>query len=303
MADFAQYQHVERFGNREVLGIEKGTTYIFPKIDGTNASVWYNPDCVVGTGSRKRVLSIGSDNQGFTEYAFQHEGIKNHIRLNPTLRLFGEWLVPHILKTYREDAWRKFYVFDVAVDTPEGLQYLPYNGYKEILETYNIDYIPCIAEVKDGNYDTYVKLLEKNTFLIEDGKGIGEGIVIKNYDYYNEFGKQVWAKLVTNDFKTKNNKEMGAPLIGSTSMLEEKIVDKYCTEALVEKNYAKITNQTPGNTWSSKDIPKLFGMVFYDLIQEESWNFIKFFKSPTIDYQTLYHFVINKIKEVKKELF
>lgn len=30
---FIKYQHLERFGNTEVEGIEVGTVYVFPKID------------------------------------------------------------------------------------------------------------------------------------------------------------------------------------------------------------------------------------------------------------------------------
>jgi hypothetical protein len=37
---FIKYMHLERFGNDEVEGIEIGTTYVFPKLDGTNAQVW-----------------------------------------------------------------------------------------------------------------------------------------------------------------------------------------------------------------------------------------------------------------------
>ena len=37
---FRRYQHLERFGTTEVQNIELGECYIFPKIDGTNSSVW-----------------------------------------------------------------------------------------------------------------------------------------------------------------------------------------------------------------------------------------------------------------------
>ena len=37
---FVKYMHLERYGNEEVDGIEQGTTYVFPKLDGTNAQVW-----------------------------------------------------------------------------------------------------------------------------------------------------------------------------------------------------------------------------------------------------------------------
>ena len=39
---FRQYMHIERFGNEEVLGIELGESYVFPKLDGTNASAVCN---------------------------------------------------------------------------------------------------------------------------------------------------------------------------------------------------------------------------------------------------------------------
>ena len=38
MNEFKKYQHVERLGTSEVQGIENGMCYVFPKIDGTNAS-------------------------------------------------------------------------------------------------------------------------------------------------------------------------------------------------------------------------------------------------------------------------
>ena len=34
---FLKYMHLERYGNEEVDGIEQGTTYVFPKLDGTKS--------------------------------------------------------------------------------------------------------------------------------------------------------------------------------------------------------------------------------------------------------------------------
>lgn len=62
--DFRKYQHIERFGTSEVEQIEIGTCYVFPKIDGTNSSVWLN-DGELCAGSRNRQLSLESDNAGF----------------------------------------------------------------------------------------------------------------------------------------------------------------------------------------------------------------------------------------------
>ena len=226
---FEKYQHVERYGNNEVEDIDIGITYIFPKIDGTNASVWVD-NSIVKCGSRNRELSMENDNAGFCKWVFDQDNIKEYLIKNPTHRLYGEWLVPHSLKTYRQEAWRDFYVFDIMIDE----EYLTYEIYKEKLEQFNINYIPLICKVKNGNYDKFISQLEKNTFLIENGKGMGEGIVIKNYDYYNKYGRQKWAKIITSEFKEKHQKSFDTPLL-ETSYIEEKIVTEILTDAFIEK--------------------------------------------------------------------
>ena len=55
---FNEYQHIERFGMPEVEFIEQGKCYIFPKIDGTNASVWMGDDGEIHAGSRHRELTL-----------------------------------------------------------------------------------------------------------------------------------------------------------------------------------------------------------------------------------------------------
>lgn len=300
--EFRKYQHLERFGTDEVQGIEFGEVYIFPKIDGTNASVWLGDDRYVKAGSRNRELSYENDNAGFFKFASAHDGIIRYLQDHPNHRLYGEWLVPHSLKTYREDAWRKFYVFDVVLDVgDDDFEYIPYEVYKNELDEYGIDYIIPIAKMKNSTYESFMKSLEKNTFLIKDGEGVGEGIVIKNYGFKNRFRRTTWAKIVTTEFKEKHAKEMGVNEIELKKMIEEEIVDEYVTSALVEKEYAKIVNEMDG--WQSKYIPILLSKVFYEVINEETWHFIKKHKMPTINFRTLNALTTQKIKEVKKELF
>ena len=55
--------------------------------------------------------------------------------------------------------------------------------------------------------------------------------------------------------------------------------------------------------WSSKYIPRLLNTVYYELIREESWNFIKKNKNPIINYKILQKFVIKKVKQIKSNLF
>ena len=301
--EFRKYQHIERFGTDEVENINIGKCYIFPKIDGTNSSCWLNADGELRCGSRNRELTLEKDNAGFYAAMIKNENIINYLKAHPTHRIFGEWLVPHTLKTYRADAWRKFYVFDVAIDNDElerGLEYIPYDIYAPMLEEFGIEYIAPLRIVKNGDYEYFIHCLEVNDYLIEDGKGVGEGIVIKNYDFYNRYGRQTWAKIVRAEFKEKNRRVMGAPETEKI-MFEEKIADQYVTEALVHKEYDKIRVECNG--WSSKYIPRLLNTVFHVFIEEEMWHILKEYKNPTINFKTLNTFVIGKIKRVMPELF
>jgi hypothetical protein len=300
--EFKKYQHVERIGKDEVDGIEVGECWIFPKIDGTNGSIYLDTEGNIKAGSRNRELTPENDNAGFYNWVLGNKNIKDYLQKHPTHRLFGEFLVPHTLRTYRDNTWRRFYIFDVCTDKEGGgLEYIPYSIYQPLLEEFNLDYIPPIARIKNPTYENFINCLEQNNFLIQDGKGVGEGIVIKNYNFYNKYKRQVWAKIVANEFKEKHSKGMGCPEVNAQRMVEEKIVDEFCTVAFVEKEFAKIVNEKCG--WKSEYILMLFGRVFHELVKEEIWNIVKKYKNPKIDFKTLNAMVIRKIKEVKCDLF
>ncbi|MFB5758950.1 RNA ligase family protein [Paenibacillus medicaginis] len=300
--EFKKYQHLERYGTDEVEGIELGECLVFPKLDGTNGSVWLDNEGNVKAGSRNRELSLEKDNAGFYTHVLSNEKIINYLREHPTHRLYGEFLVPHTLKTYRDDAWRKFHIFDVCIDKDEeSVEYIPYDVYKPLLEEFDLEYISPLCVIKNGSYEYFVKSLETNNFLIKDGEGKGEGVVIKNYDFYNRYKRQTWAKIVTSEFKEKHYKAMGAPEIKPKEMIEQQIIDEFLTAAFIDKEYAKIVHENEG--WKGQYIPMLFGRVFSELVKEETWNFIKKYKNPKIDFKTLHTLAVNKVKIHKKEIF
>lgn len=306
--EFIKYQHLERLGTDEVQNIELGECFVFPKIDGSNACVWLR-DGEIKAGSRNRELSLEQDNGGFLAWVLTQENIKQYLLENPTHRLYGEWLIPHSLKTYRSNAWRNFYVFDVAIDKKQEdilhngdsvVEYLNYGFYKLLLDKHNINYIPPICTITNGSYEQFINQLAKNVFLIEDGQGAGEGIVVKRYDYKNKFNRQTFAKIVTSEFKEKHAKEMGGSEIQGRKLIEEEIAQKYTTLALVEKEHAKICLEVE---WTSKVIPRLLNTIYHAIITEESWNFVKEFRNPTIDFKRLQFFVFAFVKRQKPELF
>jgi hypothetical protein len=309
VSEFIKYQHVERYDKTDCIGLLEGVCYIFPKIDGTNASVWMDEpeqhgicekSIVLGAGSRKRKLSEGSDNAGFHAWVTGsgRSSLGRLFSAFPGWRLYGEWLVPHTIKGYREDAWRKFYVFDV---TDEDGKYIHYYVYKDVLEKYGLDYIPAMAVIKNPTPDGLVNLAKSNQYLMEDGQGSGEGIVIKNYDFVNRYGRVQWGKLVLNEFKDKHSSNGGPRKIQETKSAAENIAEKYVTKSMVDKELAKV-KLTGENLEKKKLIHMLFNFVWDDLMGEMK-NIAKEFKRPILDFKQLHYHMCNKIRETQPDIF
>ena len=297
--EFKRYQHVERWGNDEVDGIGVGTCYVFPKIDGSNSSVWAGDHGQICCGSRNRELSLEKDNQGFMAHVLADSALQSAV-VDLGWRLYGEWLCPHSLKTYRKEAWRKFYVFDVTEETGDGFRYVPYEEYSIELFARRIECIDPLTVIENPSYDQLVSWLDRNNYLIEDGKGAGEGLVIKNYNYTNKYGRIVWAKIVTTEFKEKHTREMGAPNQKGKTQMEQKYAEEFVTEAVVSKVFSNIICEV---SWSSGLIPRLLETVYHDVVVEDVWTFLKKNKFAALDFKVLRQFVYAKVKEVKPELF
>lgn len=296
---FKKYIHLERLGNQEVDGIELGICHVFPKLDGTNASVWFQ-DGFLQFGSRSRVLKDDHDNHAFRTTMLKHTEHTDRLfklfEKHPDWNIYGEWLVPHTLKSYREDAWKKFWIFDV-LDGDD--QFLPYEEYFPELEGLNV--IDPLQIIDNPSQDQLLKIMMyNNTFLIQDGKGIGEGIVVKRYGYQNKYGRTAWAKLVNNEFKELNQRAFERKIMPGEMSVERSIVQDFVTEALVQKTLAKIRGET---TERAKIIPQLLNTVYYELIREEAWEFVKRYNRPTINFALLYKYCVERTKQHAKELF
>lgn len=291
MINYSKYQHIERLGSAEVDGILDGVCHIFPKLDGTNSQLWW--DNGLKAGSRNRELSVESDNAGFYNWALTQSNILSFFENRPDLKLYGEWLVPHTLKNYNSNAWRNFYVFDVI---REDGSYLPYEEYNTLLSIYGIPTIPVLLVKANPSLSELNELLSNNTYLISEG--IGEGIVIKNYNYVNKYGRKTWAKVIADEFKVQ--KGISTKDIYEQKPIEFQIVETFVTEAFVRKELAKIELVEP---WTPKLIPKLLNTIFHELIVEEMWNILKRFKNPKINFKDLNNLTISKIKELLSDKF
>jgi hypothetical protein len=299
MCAFREYQHIERLDSSKVKGLLLGKVYVFPKIDGSNWSVW-SEEGVLRFADRHHEVSPGEgDPWGlFFERDYiqvERAKLEAFFAVYPNWRLYGEWLVPHSLNVYRPEAWRKFYVFDVRDANDE---YISYERYSIVFDKFGLDYIPLMATVENATFEILLRFLEKNTYLIPDGGGFGEGIVIKRYGFENKYGHVVWAKLVRNEFKELNTKTFGALEIKGKVSDELAFVQLFVTRGRIMKEIAK------KNPWDKKYISELLNRVYHDLVNEELWDFVKERKNKVnIDFKVLQQYVVLQIKEVYSELF
>lgn len=300
--EFRRFDHVERLGHDEVAGIELGEVYVFPKLDGTNASVWCDgASGLPRAGSRNREITPSDDNHGFAAWAYVDPRLRELVRNHRSLILYGEWLVPHTLKTYRDDAWRRFWIFDVWDRMTE--RYLPFEEYRSLArECYGLDVIDPLWRATNPSEDQLRRATEGNTYLVCDGAGLGEGVVIKRYDWTNKYGRQPWAKVVRNEFKEDNRRAFGVAERGAEYQAEVDLAQRAVTPALVQKERAKI--EALGDVDRRSLIPRLLGTVYHCVVTEELWDFVKRTKpAPTIDFGKLQRAVFAQTKRVAPDLF
>jgi hypothetical protein len=292
---FRKYQHIERLDSDEVEGLLDGEVFIMPKIDGNNVSIWFeNGRICVGNRHREFISTEAEDDRDFFYYILQPEvnqKLETLFREYPDWRLYGEWLVPHNLRTYEHTAWEKFYIFDVERD---GV-YLPYKEYQPVLEARGLDYIPVITTITNPTSEELLDLLKENTYLIQAGRGFGEGLIVKRYDFINKYGRTTWGKVVADCFKESNAKEMNA---GYEVSVERAFAEQYVTTMRINKMLIEMGD------WNPKRSVELFNRIYHDLVNEELWNFLKKKKfRVALDFSVLYDETVSQMKILKPELF
>lgn len=202
---------------------------------------------------------------------------------------------PHTIKSYRPDAWRKFYAFDMALVKGDELEYLRPQQYEPVLETLGIPFVPTIAIVQDYNGD-FSEFAQSARFLLDESIADAhpEGIVIKNFDFRNKYGRNTFAKIVYESFKETKKTQ-----VALTSTVEKDIAEKYVTFHFVQKELAKLRNDGIVDGLQGR----LLQVVFRTVIQEEILDILKKFKNPIIDFKELNRAVTQQVKLNAKELF
>ena len=303
--DYKKYQHIEKLGSSEVEGILDGEVYAFYKIDGTNGCIW-NDNGEIKFGSRRRELTDDLDNADFkksiTSNVELFSELTDYLTTFPDRIIYGEWLVPHTLRTYEADAWKKFYVFDIYVPESEsGLSkdyYVPYNEYSKYFDEHykHINYIPLLKHLTNPTFEEVKECLQHTGDWLVDN-GLGEGIVLKRYDFRNNFGRITWAKMLTEDYlsKKKSTRQSNKELNESENKIEFEISKMMTTEHIL-KEKSKIEEIKGG--WSDKFIFELLNRAFNEFWRDNWEIILKKYRYPTINFRVLKQLCDAQVKKV-----
>lgn len=294
---YHSYQHVERYNREEYTTfVDAKNIYVFPKLDGT-AGVVTSQDGIVLCGSRNRAVSVEDDNQGFAAWVFSDdpnaEAIREFCLAYPFFHVHGEWLgTKKLLGSIKDYLRNGFWVYDVYDEATE--RYLPYDAYAPLLDKYGVQtVITPIAVLDKYDSDKFVQLASENHFLLPDNK-VGEGVVLKSYDWRDQFGRQQFLKLVLDEFKANKGKAKPKFEVGE---IESAIIDDYVTAADIDKAYNKCKLACGEDAKLHAIVGRTINEVLDDFLREELTEAVRKYKYPKIDFSAVKALVAVKVRQ------
>ena len=271
MKEIKKYTDIIRYGKSSTQGVikEGDIISITEKIDGANASFTYDVDNPLGVSCYSRRLPLTNDNtlRGF--YGWVNENIVPiKEKLNPRYRYIGEWLVSHKIQ-YQEDKYYQFYMFSIWDEETE--RYLSDDIVISEAERLGLKTVEYFYQGEFISYEHMSSFIGKSNMT--KVPNMGEGIVVKNSNYFDNFGKQVFVKLVSEKFaevqkqklpKNPNINEKEVAIIKSilTKPRVEKLMLKLVDEGLMTKEDFVIENM-------GKLLKLLGNRVLEDMVKEE----------------------------------
>lgn len=266
MSEIKKYTDIVRLGHKTTVGVLNEGDYITitEKIDGANSSFILNENNEVDCFSRNTQVDENNTLRGF--YGWVKENVKPEL-LNPKYRYFGEWLVSHKIQ-YKPEFYQNFYLFNVYDEEKE--EYLSDDVMRSEAERLGIKTVPLIYEGQYISFEHLMQFVGKSDMAVN----FGEGIVVKNVNYKDRYGKQCFVKLVHEDFievqKQKAPKDTNRPItveqefinICLTKARVDKLLHKLVYEGILEENFGI---EDMGNI-----LKNLGGKIYEDIMKEES---------------------------------
>lgn len=246
MKEFKKYHKIRTIGHQECKDIfinHDDKIYIQEKIDGGNFRFYINKNgqIIFGTRSTQLTSNEGEDTNVYKDFRRCLEFVRHQINKssnipsNKGLIFYGEACHKHTMY-YDWDSMPLFLGFDIY-DT-EKEEYLDWAKANDIFNGLGLDTVPLLYEgtIKDMPHPDE-KTVPITKYAPRSKPGLkAEGLVYKNYK------SQYFSKLVRTEFKEDNALAFG----GIPKYSEDdsgKIVAKYCTNARIEKQVFKLTDE------------------------------------------------------------
>ena len=266
MSEMKKYTDVVRLGHRTTEGVLTADDYVvvYEKLDGANASFTLNPETnEMEAFSRNRKLDSENNLRGFYEYTQKIDPED----LNSDYIYFGEWLVKH--KVDYGVNKNEFYLFDIY-DKKDGV-YLSHVDVVAEAFRIGLTLAPILYAGKYRGFEHLQNFVGRSA--LADELAGGEGVVVKNVSYRDNFGKQLFVKVVSDSFREMQPQK--APRDPAKLNAEQTFVRTFATKGRVDKLLRKMVDEgVIEEKFDLSDmgviLSHLGGRVYDDLIKEES---------------------------------
>lgn len=255
---FRKYDSIVRYGKKGTYeSVADGQEIVIQeKLDGANASFTYEGG-ELKAYSRKTELSSKDSLRGFYGWVMEN--------INPELMVegatyYGEWLVSHRV-TYNDDAYKRFYLFDVVTKYEE---FLPVNLVLATAGILGIDHVPVFYAGAFQSIEHIESFIGKSLLGKE-----GEGVVVKNLERRNELG-QPYIKFVSERFAELQQSPAKKDPTGIDAVVDTminvprvaKMVDKLVDLGVIPEDYDLVD--------MGKILKGLGSSIYDDIMEEES---------------------------------
>lgn len=267
-----KYKSIVRYGKSGNEISARGKIVIWEKLDGANASFMRDGDKVV-CYSRTTQLFGGKESNLGGFYEWVQENIKAEDLIEGYI-YFGEWMNRHKID-YGEHL-KKFFMFDVysnIIDSYQDLEVIKLEA-----ERLGLSLAPIFYE---GDYvsEEHIQSFVGKSMLAPDG--VGEGVVVKNYNYTDKFGNQLFTKIVTKAFQETNGAKVREMKAKPDPVAQ--FVNDTVTEARVEKILHKLVDEGKlKEDYAIEDMNEILkalgSSVYDDVMKEEADTLAKIVK-------------------------
>ena len=277
---FVKYCDIERINtpeNASMFEHPDDEIVIEEKIDGGCGCMWLE-NGEVHVASRNRDLTLEKDEKTFSNQRKLLLEMLKGKELDQNYRYFFEWMQKHSINYGKEIP--PVIGFDIMpIDGAFGKTPF-FLGRKTKEDAFAKIGIPCIAlkgiyKAKDLDGELYKKLTETSAYY----PGKPEGIVLKNYNRVNVWGRQMFAKIVLDEFKEINRAVFGGMKKDTSDTI--KICDTYGTETRIRKRILNLTTEG-GMPLNRLLMSKLPVAVCHDIFKEETSEILKNYKDISL---------------------